>query len=70
MPRRRSADLDALRAAYPHLGFGVYALSPDDPITLEVLTPDGDVHAVTAPTLAEALALAFPAPPDQTDVFG
>lgn len=55
------ADFDAIRARLPHLGFAVYALQPGDPVTLEVLA-DGQAFTLTRPTLAAALARAFPEP--------
>lgn len=52
--------LDELRARYPSLGFGLYALDPDGPVTLETYTADGQVFAFRAATAEAAIALAFP----------
>lgn len=69
------ADLDAIRARFPHLGVAVYAYTPTGPVTLELHTPDGAIHAVTNATLAECIAAVFPdeaaAPePPNPDPFG
>lgn len=62
-----SADLDALRARFPHLGFGVYAYEPDGPVTLEVHVSGGATHSTTRDTLAECIAFVFPEPDEPTD---
>ncbi|MGF7008137.1 hypothetical protein [Aminobacter sp. BE322] len=70
-----TSSLDELRAAYPHLGFAVYALEPGGTVTLEVHTPDGQLFTWSAPTVDAAIARAFPpetlepepAPPDIFD---
>jgi len=54
--------LDDLRAAHPQLGFAVYAMTPGEPVTLEVYSGE-DVFSFTAATADEALALAFPPEP-------
>lgn len=54
------ASLDELRAAYPHLGFAVYALTPGGPVTFEILAPDGTVFPFEGPTLSAAIIAAFP----------
>lgn len=63
---------DDTRARFPHLGFAIYAFEPGGPVTLEVLSADGQRFTLTRPTLATALARAFPAPalerPTQPDV--
>lgn len=68
------ADVDALRARFPHLGFAVYAYEPGGPVTLEVLTAQGEVFSLTRPTLAACAAELFPEPVAQTplppDPFG
>lgn len=51
---------DEIRAANPELGFGLYALTPGGPVTLEVYTPDGQVFPFVGPTETAVLALAFP----------
>lgn len=59
--------LDGIRTRYPHLALAIYAMDPGGPVTIETYTADGRVFPFTAPTAAEALALAFPemtAPPD------
>lgn len=58
--------LDDIRARYPHLALAIYAMDPGGPVVVETYV-DGQVFPFTAPTAAEALALAFPemmAPPD------
>jgi hypothetical protein len=60
--------LDELRAAFPHLGFGLYALEPSGPVTLEIHL-DGEVYDFVGPSEAAAIALAFPAAAPMTDVF-
>lgn len=52
--------LDDIRAAYPHLGLGLYALDPRGPVILECLSADGKTFKFTGATEAEAVALAFP----------
>jgi hypothetical protein len=51
--------IDDARAAYPHLGFAVYAYDPRDDVTLEIHSA-GDVFTFTAPTVSDALLAAFP----------
>ena len=70
-------EFDALRAAHPKLGMSAYAIRPGGPVTLEIVTPLGETHPFTAPTLTEAIALAFPyeppvaaAAPTIEDAFG
>lgn len=56
-----SDDLfDRIRRVHRWSGLAVYAYEPGGPVTLEVLTPDGQTYAWTAPTLREAAARAFP----------
>lgn len=58
--------LDDIRARYPRIALAIYAMDPGGPVTVETLV-DGRVFPFTAPTAAEALALAFPemmTPPD------
>jgi hypothetical protein len=61
-----SADLDAARAAFPRLGYAIYAYDPDGPMTLEVHTPDGQTFSFTGPSEAALILRAFPSlrPPD------
>ena len=59
--------LDRIRALYPHLSIGVYALTPGEPLTLEVYAPDGTRFAKTAQTLADAcLSIFGPLPDEET----
>lgn len=51
---------DEIRAATPQLGLALYALDDTGQVTLEVITPDGQLFSWRAATAAEALALAFP----------
>lgn len=53
-------SLDDLRERFPHLGFAVYAFEPGGPVTLEIHAPGGHVFPVIRPTLAAAIATAFP----------
>ena len=53
------ASLDELRAAYPHLGFALYAFEPGGDVTLEV-HDTGTVLTTTGPTAEAAIAKAFP----------
>lgn len=57
--------LDDIRAAQPALGFALYALEPGGTVTLEVMTPDGQIFRFDGPTEAAVLHLAFP-PADKT----
>jgi len=51
--------LDHLRAAYPALGFALYAYDPGGRVTLEV--HDGkDVFTFSGATEAEVISVAFP----------
>lgn len=56
-------DYDQIRAEFPDFGLNVYAVVPGSQVTLEVIMPDGTLHEVTRPTLAEAMAALFPAAP-------
>lgn len=53
-------SLDDLRAAHPDLGVAIYAYEPGGPVVLELLTPDGRTFTFPAPTVLDALAMAFP----------
>lgn len=64
---------DELRAAYPALGFAVYAYEPGGGVVLEVI--DGQsVFTFRGLTLAAAVAAAFPKAPEPEppaqDLFG
>lgn len=68
--------LDDLRAAYPQIGFALYAYTPGGPVTLEVHAAEG-VFTFRGATEAEAIAEAFPqeetfedAEEAPTDIFG
>lgn len=68
--------LDDLRAALPDCGFALYAYEPGGPVTLEVITPDGETFTFAGPTAAAAIARALPrtpepaaAPADLPDIF-
>lgn len=54
------SDLDRLREKHPDLAIGIYALEPDGPVTLEIITPDQEVFSWRAATLAGCIARAFP----------
>lgn len=55
-----SRSLDDLRAERPELGFALYAITPGEPVTLEVHAPDGDVFTFHGPTEQAAIDRAFP----------
>lgn len=59
-PTSSTSRLDELRAANPDLGFGIYALEPRGAVTLEIMTPDGNVYSFTGLSEAEVLDRAFP----------
>lgn len=71
--------LDDIRAAQPALGFALYALEPGGTVTLEVMTPDGQIFRFDGPSEAAVLAVAFPPaeadapehpePSVETDIF-
>lgn len=79
-----TSSLDEARAAYPHLGFALYALEPGGAVTLEIHAPDGQMFTARAKTEAAALAKMFPpemadepdepevsaSPKETTDIFG
>lgn len=52
--------IDDVRARYPALAGAVYFYDPGQPVTLEILTPDGESFSFTAPTVAECIGKAFP----------
>jgi hypothetical protein len=54
--------LDELRAAHPDLGFGLFAMTPGEAVTLEVYNGD-DVFSFTGPTAQAAIDAAFPPEP-------
>jgi hypothetical protein len=59
---------DDLRAAHPDLVFNVYAMEPGGAVTLEIIAPGEPPYTFAAPTLAEAIAEAFP-PAPEIDAF-
>lgn len=59
---------DELRATRPDLGFAVYAYTPGEPVTFEILA-GGDTFTFVAPTLDAAIAAAFPPEETADDVF-
>jgi hypothetical protein len=62
---------DDLRAAFPHLGFAVYAYAPGGEVTFEIHAPEGEVFMFKAASLDEAIVAAFPRPePEPEDIFG
>jgi hypothetical protein len=52
--------IDDIRAKYPHLGIGLYAMEPGGVVTLETYLPDGQVFSFTAATVAGCIEKAFP----------
>ncbi len=64
---RNPTSLDEARTLNPELAFVVYALEPLGPVTLEIITPNGDVFSFVGPTEADALAKAFPPEPEPTE---
>jgi len=64
MPPISSPDrFEEIRAANPDLQLYVYAVAPGE-VTLEIVTPDGQVYPFKGPTLADALETAFPSEAD------
>lgn len=51
---------DEIRASNPVLGFALYALDTDGPVTFEVVTPSVEIYTFKGATAEEAMALAFP----------
>ena len=60
--------IDRIRALYPHLSIGVYALDPGGLVSVEVFTPDGSRFSKTAPTEAECFTAIFGPLPDEAPV--
>lgn len=52
---------DELRAAYPLLGFALYAYEPGD-VVLEIVAPDGEMWTLRGPTAAGVIAAAGASP--------
>lgn len=52
--------VDDARAAFPKLGLALYALDPGGPVTLEVVSADGQIFPFKGPTEAAVIARAFP----------
>ena len=57
--------LHQIRQKNPELRLAIYAMTPGEPVTLEILTPDDQVFTFTKPTLTEALDEAFPPEPEE-----
>lgn len=57
--------IDRIRALYPHLSIGVYALEPGGPVSVEVFTPDGSRFHKTAATAAQCFTAIFGPLPDE-----
>lgn len=57
--------IDRIRARFPHLSIGVYALEPGGPVSVEVFTPDGSRFSKTAATAAEAFTAVFGPLPEE-----
>ena len=56
--------IDRIRALFPHLSIGVYALEPGGLVSVEVFTPDGSRFHKTAATADEAFTAIFGPLPD------
>lgn len=56
----RAVILDDIRSVYPTLGLALYAITPGEPVVLEVHAPDGSVFTFRGATAAHVLAQAFP----------
>lgn len=54
---------DELRAANPDLVANLYAMEPGGPVTLELITPEGQSFTFQAQTAEEAIEMAFPSAP-------
>ena len=61
-------SLDDLRKRHPQLGFAAYALTPGGLVTLEVHDNE-QVFTFEGPTLAAAVAVAFPKPKPPEPLF-
>lgn len=55
--------LDDARRKYPTLGLALYALEPGHAVTLEVLSPDGQIFTFKGLTVQSAIDQAFPEEP-------
>lgn len=56
--------IDRIRALYPHLSLGVYALTPGGDVTVEVFAPDGTRFTHKAQTAAACFTAIFGPLPD------
>lgn len=63
MPLRPS--LDDLRELRPDLSFALFAMTPGEPVTLEIYH-EGAVYSFSGATVADALLEAFPPEPEAT----
>jgi hypothetical protein len=61
MPLRPS--LDDLRALRPDLAFALFAMTPGEPVTLEIYHGN-DVYPFRGDTVADAILAAFPREPE------
>ncbi len=57
--------IDRIRALYPHLALGIYALEPGGDVTVEVFTPDGTRFVQRARTASDAFTLIFGPLPEE-----
>lgn len=56
-------SLDELRAARPDLSFALFAMTPGEPVTLEIYH-ENHVYPFRGATIAEAILEAFPPAPE------
>lgn len=56
----RVGRFDEIRAAFPALGFAIYAMEPGGHVTLEVYAPDGQTFSFEGQSEDAVLARAFP----------
>ncbi|MEC5291563.1 MULTISPECIES: hypothetical protein [unclassified Aurantimonas] len=56
--------LDDIRAQHPDIRLGLYALTPGEPVTLEMLTADGRRYQFHGATVQAAIDAAFPPEPE------
>lgn len=72
-PTASSAErFDRLREEQPDLALNLYAMEPGGLVTLEVITPEGEVFTFLGASAAAAMQTAFPEPTtdkQETDIF-